>query len=312
VMAFVEIMNITKYYGRNPAVNGLSFSIEEGEIFGLLGPNGAGKTTTILMLATVIKPTSGTAKIGGYDVVKEPDKVRSLLGIAFQEPKSTWVDKPIEIVEWHGRICGLRGQELKERVKEVMERLEIWDQRNKFFYQLSGGNRKRVEVAKVFVQKPKFAIFDEPTAQVDVLGKHAIWDMIKELRDSGSTVMLATNDTNEADIISDRIGIMHEGKLVSLGTPSELKDSIPGGDILEIQLNITPHDEMVRQLSDIEGVSRVVLSEQNMLRMYLNRGEELVPAVLERISRFGAKIRYIKMKEPSLDDVFLYFTGERG
>lgn len=312
MMAFVEIMNITKYYGRNPAVNGLSFSIEEGEIFGLLGPNGAGKTTTILMLATVIKPTSGTAKIGGYDVVKEPDKVRSLLGIAFQEPKSTWVDKPIEIVEWHGRICGLRGQELKERVKEVMERLEIWDQRNKFFYQLSGGNRKRVEVAKVFVQKPKFAIFDEPTAQVDVLGKHAIWDMIKELRDSGSTVMLATNDTNEADIISDRIGIMHEGKLVSLGTPSELKDSIPGGDILEIQLNITPHDEMVRQLSDIEGVSRVVLSEQNMLRMYLNRGEELVPAVLERISRFGAKIRYIKMKEPSLDDVFLYFTGERG
>jgi ABC-2 type transport system ATP-binding protein len=311
-MAFVEIMNITKYYGRNPAVNGLSFSIEEGEIFGLLGPNGAGKTTTILMLATVIKPTSGTAKIGGYDVVKEPDKVRSLLGIAFQEPKSTWVDKPIEIVEWHGRICGLRGQELKERVKEVMERLEIWDQRNKFFYQLSGGNRKRVEVAKVFVQKPKFAIFDEPTAQVDVLGKHVIWDMIKELRDSGSTVMLATNDTNEADIISDRIGIMHEGKLVSLGTPSELKDSIPGGDILEIQLNITPHDEMVRQLSDIEGVSRVVLSEQNMLRMYLNRGEELVPAVLERISRFGAKIRYIKMKEPSLDDVFLYFTGERG
>ncbi|RZN62844.1 MAG: ABC transporter [Thermoproteota archaeon] len=311
-MAFVEIMNITKYYGRNPAVNGLSFSIEEGEIFGLLGPNGAGKTTTILMLATVIKPTSGTAKIGGYDVVKEPDKVRSLLGIAFQEPKSTWVDKPIEIVEWHGRICGLRGQELKERVKEVMERLEIWDQRNKFFYQLSGGNRKRVEVAKVFVQKPKFAIFDEPTAQVDVLGKHAIWDMIKELRDSGSTVMLATNDTNEADIISDRIGIMHEGKLVSLGTPSELKDSIPGGDILEIQLNITPHDEMMRQLSDIEGVSRVVLSEQNMLRMYLNRGEELVPAVLERISRFGAKIRYIKMKEPSLDDVFLYFTGERG
>lgn len=311
-MAFVEIMNITKYYGRNPAVNGLSFSIEEGEIFGLLGPNGAGKTTTILMLATVIKPTSGTAKIGGYDVVKEPDKVRSLLGIAFQEPKSTWVDKPIEIVEWHGRICGLRGQELKERVKEVMERLEIWDQRNKFFYQLSGGNRKRVEVAKVFVQKPKFAIFDEPTAQVDVLGKHAIWDMIKELRDSGSTVMLATNYTNEADIISDRIGIMHEGKLVSLGTPSELKDSIPGGDILEIQLNITPHDEMVRQLSDIEGVSRVVLSEQNMLRMYLNRGEELVPAVLERISRFGAKIRYIKMKEPSLDDVFLYFTGERG
>jgi ABC-2 type transport system ATP-binding protein len=311
-MTFVEIMNITKYYGRNPAVNGLSFSIEEGEIFGLLGPNGAGKTTTILMLATVIKPTSGTAKIGEYDVVKEPDKVRSLLGIAFQEPKSTWVDKPIEIVEWHGRICGLRGQELRERVRDVMERLEIWDQRNKFFYQLSGGNRKRVEVAKIFVQKPKFAIFDEPTGQVDVLGKHAIWDMIKELRDSGSTVMLATNDTNEADTMSDRIGIINEGKLVSLGTPSELKDSIPGGDILEIQLNMLPQGEMVRQLSDIEGVSRVVLSEQNALKVYLNRGEELVPAVLEKISRFGAKIRYMKMKEPSLDDVFLYFTRERG
>jgi len=310
-MAFVEIINITKYYGRNPAVNGLSLSIEEGEIFGLLGPNGAGKTTTILMLATVIKPTAGTAKIGGYDVVREPDKVRTLLGIAFQEPKATWVDKPMEIVEWHGRICGLRGQELKERVRDVMERLEIWDQRNKFFYQLSGGNRKRVEVAKVFVQRPKFAIFDEPTAQVDVLGKHVIWEMIEELRDSGSTVMLATNDTNEADMISDRVGIILEGKLVSSGTPSELKDSIPGGDVLEIQLDSPPREEMVSQLSGIEGVSRV-LFEQDMLRMYLNRGEELIPAVLERISRFGARIKYMKMKEPSLDDVFLYFTRERG
>ncbi|MGB9631382.1 MAG: ATP-binding cassette domain-containing protein [Candidatus Methanodesulfokora sp.] len=310
-MAFVEIINITKYYGKNPAVNGLSLSIEEGEIFGLLGPNGAGKTTTILMLATVIKPTAGTAKIGGYDIVKEPDKVRNLLGIAFQEPKSTWVEKPIEVVEWHGRICGLRGQELKDRVKDVMERLEIWDQRNKFFYQLSGGNRKRVEVAKVFVQRPKFAIFDEPTSQVDVLGKHAIWDMIKELRDSGSTVMLATNDTNEADIISDRVGIIYEGKLVSSGAPSELKDRIPGGDILEIQLDVPPDERIVNQLSSIEGVSRV-LSENDVLRMYLNRGEELVPAVLDSISRFGAKIRYMKMKEPSLDDVFLYFTRERG
>lgn len=309
-MAFVEIINLTKYYGRNPAVNGLSLSIEEGEIFGLLGPNGAGKTTTILMLATVIKPTAGTAKVGGYDVVREPDKVRSLLGVAFQEPKSTWVDKPIEIIEWHGRICGLKGQELKDRVKEVMDRLEIWDQRNKFFYQLSGGNRKRVEIAKVFVQRPKLAIFDEPTAQVDVLGKHVIWDMIKELRDLGSTVMLATNDTNEADIMSDRIGIINEGKLVTSGTPSELKDCIPGGDVLEIQLDVPPKEEMMSQLSDIEGVSRV-LFEQDLLRIYLNRGEELVPVVLDKISRFKAKIRYMKMKEPSLDDVFLYFTRER-
>lgn len=309
-MAFVEVLNITKYYGRNPAVKGLSLSIDEGEIFGLLGPNGAGKTTTILMLATVIKPTAGTARIGGYDVVREPDKVRGLLGIAFQEPKATWVDKPIEIVEWHGRICGLRGQELKERVKEVMERLEIWDQRNKFFYQLSGGNRKRVEVAKIFVQRPKFAIFDEPTAQVDVLGKHVIWDMIRELRDSGSTVMLATNDTNEADIVSDKIGIMYEGRLVSSGTPSELKDSIPGGDILEIQLDVPPREEMVNQLSEIDGVSRV-MSDQGGIRMHLNRGEELIPVILDRISKFGAKVRYMKMKEPSLDDVFLYFTRER-
>ena len=309
-MPVVKIINLTKDYGRFRAVDRLNLTIHDREIFGLLGPNGAGKTTTILMLATVLKPTAGTAKVGGFDIVREPDKVRTLIGIAFQDPKALWVDKPIEILEWHGRICGLSGQKLKERVKEVMDRLDIWDLRNKMFYELSGGNRKRVEIAKVFVQQPKLAIFDEPTAQVDVIGKHVIWDMIKELRDEGSTVIIATNDMSEADMMSDRIGIMSRGRLVAVGAPEELKDRIPGGDIVELELSHRPDNGILEIIKGYGGVQKIYTSDRNM-KVYLNRGEEVAPLIVEEVLKRGYRILNFKIKEPSLDEVFFYFTGTR-
>jgi ABC-2 type transport system ATP-binding protein len=166
-------------------VDHLNLEIEEGEILGLLGPNGAGKTTTILMLATVIKPTEGTAYICGYDIRKNPDKVRELLGVAFQEPKMLWMSTPWDIVNWHAKICGISTQERKRRVREVLEALDIWEYRHRNAHTLSGGMRKRVEIAKVMIQRPKVAIVDEPTAQIDVVGKHKVWRMLRELREEG-------------------------------------------------------------------------------------------------------------------------------
>ena len=227
--------DLTKHYDDLIAVNHLNLRIEDGEIFGLLGPNGAGKTTTVLMLTTVIKPTEGTATIGNYDIKKNPDDVRKLIGICFQEPKMLWVSTPWDVLNWHAKVCGLSSQERNSRVKTVLKDLNMWDHRRKKVHGLSGGMRKRVEIAKMLIQRPKIAFIDEPTAQIDVIGKHKIWDMIRELRDEGSTIILATNELYEADILSDRVGIIHKGKLLVCDTPKKLKDSILGGDSVEIK-----------------------------------------------------------------------------
>ena len=220
----IKIENLTKKFGDLAAVDHLNLEIEEGEILGLLGPNGAGKTTAILMLATVIRPTEGTAFVGGYDIRKQPDKVRGLLGIAFQEPKMLWVSTPWDIVNWHAKVCGLSTDERKKRVKEVLDAVDMWEARRKNVHALSGGMRKRTEMAKVLIQRPKIAIVDEPTAQIDIVGKHKIWNMLLELRDEGSTIILATNELYMADTLSERVGILHKGKLLVRDTPKKLKD----------------------------------------------------------------------------------------
>jgi ABC-2 type transport system ATP-binding protein len=182
VAPIIRIQNLTKKFGNVTAVDHLNLDIEDGEILGLLGPNGAGKSTTTLMLATVIKPTEGTARVGEYNIRKQPEKVRGLLGIAFQEPKMLFVSTPWDVANWHAKVCGLSTAERKRRVKEVLNAVDMWDAREKNVHALSGGMRKRVEIAKVLIQRPKIAIVDEPTAQIDIVGKHKIWNMLFELR----------------------------------------------------------------------------------------------------------------------------------
>jgi ABC-2 type transport system ATP-binding protein len=305
----IRIENLTKKFGNFTAVNHLNLEIEEGEILGLLGPNGAGKTTTILMLATVIRPTEGTAYVGGYDVRKNPDKVRELLGVAFQEPKMLWVSTPWDVINWHAKVCGLPTQERKRRVREVLEALDMWDYRHRSVHALSGGMRKRVEIAKVLIQRPKIAIVDEPTAQIDVVGKHKIWRMLQELRDCGTTIILATNELYEADMLSDRVGIMHRGKLLVCDTPQKLKDSIVGGDIVEIQFEAEPSPKIVEQLKQFKEVVKIIKAKASTLRLYLNRVEEVVPKIMNSLMKEGAAISSIRMSEPSLDDVFAHYTG---
>jgi len=305
----IRMVNLTKKFGDFTAVDHLNLEVEEGEILGLLGPNGAGKTTTILMLATVIRPTEGTAIVGGYDVRKNPDKVRELLGVAFQEPKMLWVSTPWDVVNWHAKVCGLPTQERKRRVREVLEALDMWDYRHRSVHALSGGMRKRVEIAKVLIQRPKIAIVDEPTAQIDVVGKHKIWRMLRELCDEGTTIILATNELYEADVLSDRVGIMHRGKLLICDTPQKLKDSIVGGDIVEIQFEAEPSPKIVDGLGQFKEVVKIIKTRASTLRLYLNKVEEVLPKIMSALMKEGVAVSSIRMSEPSLDDVFAHYTG---
>jgi ABC-2 type transport system ATP-binding protein len=305
----IQTDNLTKKFGNLAAVDHLNLEIQEGEILGLLGPNGAGKTTAILMIATVMRPTEGTARVGEYDIQKQPDKVRSLLGIAFQEPKMLWVSTPWDVVNWHAKVCGLSTAERKKRVKEVLTAVDMWEPRRKNVHALSGGMRKRVEIAKVLIQRPKIAIVDEPTAQIDIVGKHRIWNMLRELRDEGSTIILATNELYEADVLSDRVGIMHRGKLLVCDTPNRLKDSIVGGDIVEIQFENDPGQEAVEGLKSFKEVVNVLQVQPSQVRVYLNRVEEIVPQIMNMLMKKNLPITSVHMSEPSLDDVFAHYTG---
>ena len=291
------------------AVDHLNLEVEEGEILGLLGPNGAGKTTAILMIATVIRPTEGTALVGEYDIRKNPDKVRGLLGICFQEPKMLWVSTPWDILNWHAKVCGLSTKERKRRVKEVLDAVDMWEPRRKSVHALSGGMRKRTEIAKVLIQRPRIAFVDEPTAQIDIVGKHKIWNMLLELRDEGSTIILATNELYEADLLSDRVAIMHKGKLLVCDTPKKLKDSIVGGDIVEIQLENDASPKVVEELKGFKEVVNVLQAKPSNLRLYLNNAEEVAPKIMNALMKRNVPITSIHMSEPSLDDVFAHYTG---
>ena len=185
----------------------------------------------------------------------------------------------------------------------------MWEHRRKTVHSLSGGMRKRVEIAKLLIQRPKIAIIDEPTAQIDVVGKYKVWGMIKKLREEGSTIILATNELYEADYLSDRVAIIHKGKLLVCDTPKNLKDSIPGGDIVEVRFESEAPPKMLEELKNISEVTDIVQAKPSHLRVYLNQAEKVIPKMIGLFSKLGLSISSINMKEPSLDDVFLHYTG---
>ena len=224
----VETLNLAKRYPKTEALRGLNFSVRQGEIMVILGPNGSGKTTLLMILCTILKPTSGTARIMGLDVVQEGTKVREILGIAFQEARGFWRHKPSSILRFHASMFGIDSAKRQNLVEQILKDLELWESRDKMFMHLSGGQAKRLETAKVLLQRPKVAIFDEPTSQVDLRGKRKIWDKIKALRDEGSTVIVATNEVREAEYLADRVTILHRGQQVVCDSITTLKDAIAG------------------------------------------------------------------------------------
>jgi ABC-2 type transport system ATP-binding protein len=307
--SIIEIKNLTKNFGKLAAVDHLDLAIEEGEIFGLLGPNGAGKTTTILMLTTVIRPTEGTATVAGFDIRKNPNKAREMVGVCFQEPKLLWVATPWDVLNWHAKVCGLSTEERKKRVKWALDEMNMWDDRRKSVHSLSGGMKKRIEMSKILIQRPKIAIVDEPTAQIDVVGKHRIWNMIRDMRDEGSTIILATNELQEADVLSDRVAIMHKGKLLICDTPKKLKDSIPGGDVMEVQMEKEAPDKLCAELEDFDEIATVKRISSGLLRLYLNNVEAVTPKIMKYFYDCGLRVSSLRLSEPSLDDVFAHYTG---
>jgi ABC-2 type transport system ATP-binding protein len=305
----VETKNLTKLYGKTKALKSLNFTINQGEIMVLLGPNGSGKTTLLLILATVLKPTSGIARVMSFDVVKQPTQVRQILGIAFQEARGFWRHKPVEILRFHATVCGVPKDKREALIEQVMKDLELWDSRGKLFMHLSGGQAKRLEVAKLLVQRPRLAIFDEPSSQVDLRGKRIIWDSIHKLRDEGSTVLVATNEVREAEYLADKITILDLGLSVACDTVKHLKDSIAGGDIVELEVETPNKDDVVKELSKLEGTYRVTALNENQIRAYVSMAEAWVPKMTALCYERNARVLSVRVTEPSLDDVFLHFTG---
>jgi ABC-2 type transport system ATP-binding protein len=285
-------------------------SIQDEEILGLLGPNGAGKTTLMLMMGTVYRPTSGTISVNGLDVVQHPNDVRKMIGIAFQDPRVDGILGAFDVLNWHLKMTTtLDKAEREARVEKVLRAVELWDARNKRTWLMSGGMRKKVEDCKVLAQRPKIAVFDEPTAFLDVPSRLLMWKMIRELRDEGSTVIVATNMMDEAERLSDRVAIVNLGRLVAIDTPEHLKSKTKGGEVLELTLGKGQEcpTDLLTQFSEVHDVHQ----ENNKVTVYLTGGRLLLPKIVETLTNRGVKIDSVHLKEVTLEDVFLNYTGHK-
>jgi len=299
-----------KRFGTLDAVKEFSMTIQDEEILGLLGPNGAGKTTLMLMMGTVYRPTSGKISVNGLDVVQHPNDVRKMIGIAFQDPRVDGILGAFDVLNWHLKMTTtLDKAEREARVEKVLRAVELWDARNKRTWLMSGGMRKKVEDCKVLAQRPKIAVFDEPTAFLDVPSRLLMWKMIRELRDEGSTVIVATNMMDEAERLSDRVAIVNLGRLVAIDTPEQLKSKTKGGEVLELTLGDGQQcpTDLLTQFSEVRDVNQ----ENNKVTVYLSGGRLLLPKIVETLTNRGVKIDSVHLKEVTLEDVFLNYTGHR-
>ena len=299
-----------KRFGTLDAVKEFSMTIQDEEILGLLGPNGAGKTTLMLMMGTVYRPTSGKISVNGLDVVQHPNDVRKMIGIAFQDPRVDGILGAFDVLNWHLKMTtNLDKVEREDRVEKVLRAVDLWDARNKRTWLMSGGMRKKVEDCKVLAQRPKIAVFDEPTAFLDVPSRLLMWKMIRELRDEGSTVIVATNMMDEAERLSDRVAIVNLGKLVAIDAPEQLKGKTKGGEVLELTVGNGQEfpRECLTQFSEVQEVKQ----ENNKVTVYLSGGRLLLPKIVETLTNRGVKIDSVHLKEVTLEDVFLNYTGHR-
>ncbi|NQE06596.1 putative ABC transporter ATP-binding protein [ANME-1 cluster archaeon GoMg1] len=309
MMMAIEVRDLTKRYKGNgfAAVDHISFNVESGEIFALLGPNGAGKTTAIKILTTLLKPTSGTAKVAGFDVGKDKDSVRKSIGIVFQEPSLDWRLTGRENLDFHARIYGIGRKEREKRIEEVLKLVELEDKADVAVDKYSGGMKRRLELARGFIHNPKVLFLDEPTLGLDTHTRRRIWDYIRELNDSeGATIVLTTHHMEEADYLCDRVGIMDQGKIIALDTPTNLKDLI-GSDVVSLEMNTTYNVEVFKKLDFVTEFRK----HDNFVTLKMERGDLRIPAIMEVAKLAGIEIKSVNLRKPSLEDVFLHFTGRR-
>lgn len=296
----IETLGLTKRFGELQAVDHIDLSIREGEVFGLLGPNGAGKTTTLSMLATLLKPTEGTAKVDGYDVSTEPAAVRKSIGIVFQEPSSDDILTGRENLYLHALMYGVDRRIREQRFREVLKLVDLEDRADDQVKKYSGGMRRRLELARGLLHKPKILFLDEPTLGLDPQTREHIWQYIRRLVDlEHVTVILTTHYMEEAERLCDRVAIIDDGRIIALDTPERLKHII-GGDIIRLRIQ-NP------QLSRIKELGYVVKIDQAGDLLTLTVKDSGVH--LQEILSLVGDVKSVELRTPTLNDVFLHFTG---
>ena len=302
----ISIRNLVKRYQNIIAVNDLNLEIYKNEVFGLLGPNGAGKTTTIHMLATLLKPTSGTATINGYDIVNESAKVRASIGIVFQAPSSDDILTGYENLKIHSLLYSVPSHIRERRISEVLELVGLTERKDDKVKQYSGGMRRRLEIARGLIHRPKVIFLDEPTLGLDPTSRESMWKYLKLLvREEKITIILTTHNMEEADILCDRIGIIDNGKIIALDTPSKLKEMI-ASDIIKLKLKKKDiHKiETLKNLIFIHKIESINISDEEVLILSVDDASYNLPIILKHID-----VESVDFKRSTLNDVFLGFTG---
>jgi len=308
--AAIAVEHITKKYGDFTAVDDVSFSVAEGEIFGLLGPNGAGKSTLIRMMTTLIPITSGKAFIAGHDVQKEADAARQTIGVIPQAMTSD-IDLSVEEnLSIYAKLYGVPREQRERSIADLLEQVELTKWRKAQTKTLSGGMRRRLEIARGLVHSPKIFFLDEPTTGLDPVSRVAVWEMLTKIKEQRRlTMLITTHYMDEADRLCDRIAIVDHGKLVALDTPLALKASVHAENVIEVQFEHIPHD-WERMLSALPKVNNVQHQAGGMYRI-LSGGADTVTALVECSLSADVKIKSLSVQSTTLDDVFVHYTGRQ-
>jgi ABC-2 type transport system ATP-binding protein len=307
-MNAIDVQHIVKRFGDFTAVKGISFAVEEGEIFGLLGPNGAGKSTLIRMMVTLLQPTAGTAVINGFDVVKQSDGVRQSIGVI---PQAMTSDLELSVEEnliIFAKLYSVPRARRERLITELLEAVELTQWRKAQVKNLSGGMRRRVEIARGLVHEPRIFFLDEPTTGLDPVSRVAVWEMLAKIkRERNLTILITTHYMDEADKLCDRIAIVDHGELKALDSPLKLKASIPGKNSLEVSFANAPADwrERIERLPGVESV----IAEENIFRIATVSGPATTLALMELAATAGVTVASLSVQSTTLDDVFVHYTG---
>jgi len=306
----IDVNSLTKKFGSSKAVDNISFTVEEGEIFGFLGPNGAGKSTTMMILTTLLKPTSGEALVGGYNVVSEAKKVREKIGFVQQEISVDEFLTGRENLYLHARINQIPRNLIKSRIDDVLELVELGEKQDDATLTYSGGMRKRLDIANGLLSRPAVLFLDEPTVGLDIQTRRKIWGYIRKIRkDFGMTIFISTHYMEEADGLCDRIGIIDFGKIQVIDKPKSMKSAI-GNEIISFNLvdGKANQDTLIDQISKIEFVKEVK-NKQNLITVFSTKSNEVIPKIFQASTNLEMRINSLTLKQPTLDDVFISYTG---
>ncbi len=308
-MYSIETNSLLKEFGKVKAVDNISFKIEEKEIFGFLGPNGAGKSTTMMILTTLLKPTSGKALVAGFDVLTQAKKVRENIGYVQQE---TTVDEFLtgrENLTLQARINHMPKNIAEKRIDDILELIELSDKQNQPVVTYSGGMRKRLDIAGGLLHMPKILFLDEPTVGLDIQTRRKIWEYLKKIHDEFQmTIFLSTHYMEEADKLCDRIGIIDYGQIQVIDSPQAMKDLLGNEVITFSTFNEKPDSTLIAQLKEIQLVTEIT-SNEDLITVYTNKAIQVVPQIFQVSSALDIKIKTLSISQPTLDDVFISYTG---